>query len=166
MGVTGSITTRLNATHTKTVGQSTGSVPVDQNKTLTFTDGTGANQVNVLWQDTRVLADAANETLDLAGVLLDGFGTTVALARVKGIMIENLSTDASLIVGAAASPWIGMLNAAGTITIPPGGVFIWGGPNAAGAPVTAGTGDGLKMAHDGTGTSTLTYKISLLGANA
>lgn len=166
MGVTASMTARLNATHTKTVGQTNASVAVDQNKSITLTDGTGPNQVNVLWQDTRVLADGANESLDLAGTLLDAFGTTVALARVKGIMIENQSADASLIVGAAASPWIGMLNAAGTITIPPGGMLLWGGPNAAGAVVTAGTGDLLKMTHDGTGTSSMTYKISVLGANA
>jgi len=45
--------------------------------------------------------------------------------------------------------------------LPPGGKFLWTAPNADGLTIT--TNKNLKLAHDGTGSSTLTYNIVAIG---
>lgn len=88
--------------------------------TITFSTGAGA--CDLVWSDIRLLAASANEILDLAGVLTDAFGDTVTAAKVKAIVIKNVSdetnpgetthvaTDASITFGTDATagfvgPW-------------------------------------------------------------
>jgi hypothetical protein len=134
-----------------------------------YTAGTGAGQADLLWTDNRTLAASATESLDLAGgSLVDPFGNTVTFARVKVLLAlaDAGNTNDVLLGGAAANAWATW---AGDVTdiarVKPGGVFLAAAPGATGYPVTAGTGDLLKVANSAGGTP-VTYRIVLLGASA
>jgi hypothetical protein len=57
--------------------------PLTYERTEVLDNGTGANQANEVWSDTRTLTTGANETLDLNGVLVDAVGQSVAFTKVK-----------------------------------------------------------------------------------
>lgn len=130
-----------------------------------FTTGAGANQANEKFTDTRTLANNTSEELDLSGSLVNAFGVTVAFARIKFIQIKNKSSTQTLTIGGAASNafvnWVG--DATDTLKIPPGGEMRMVAPDATGWPVTAGTGDKLKIANGNAGQSA-DYDIILMGA--
>jgi hypothetical protein len=142
------------------------STPIDElnlDRSIVFTNGTGANQANMIFHDQRTLADAANEVLDLyaSGTLKDPLGTVLTMAKLKFLFIKNGSADANLLIGGATTP-VGLFNVAtDVLKLPPGGQFEWTAPNAAGLDLS--TNKNLKLAHDGTGSSTLTYDIIAIG---
>ena len=61
-----------------------------------FSTGTGANQCDRMYHDTRTLTGSANEDLDLT-TLLDANGVAIALVDVTLIIIEAASTNAGTI---------------------------------------------------------------------
>ena len=71
-------------------------VPVDTInivRTEVYTNGTGTNQGNDVWTDTRSIA-AAGESLNLRdGTLFNSFGEALTLSQVKGIIIRNKTED-------------------------------------------------------------------------
>ena len=99
--------------------------------------------------------------------MTDAYGNTITFVRVKGLLVVAAAANTNnVVVGAAAgSPWVGMLNSTGTITLPPGYWHAGGGSGAGGWPVVATTGDLLKIANSGAGTS-VTYDIVIVGASA
>jgi len=126
--------------------------------------GTGANQVNVIFQDTVTLADGANDTLDLyaSGSLLDVFNRALTIESLKFLYIKNNSADASLLVFGGDSVDIGILGGATEqLTIKPGGHLLWTDPSAAGLDIT--TNKNLYIEHDGTGSSTMDVDIVAMG---
>lgn len=131
------------------------------NPSVSYTDGVGANQANLLYQASTNFT-GTTASLDLNGVLTDSYGSTVSMLRVKAIYIENPSATNNIVVGAGTNPWITFLNATGTLTLRPGGFVLSAVPDATGWAVTAATGDILLL----TGTSGQPYKIAILGANA
>jgi hypothetical protein len=136
--------------------------------TIPFSDGTGANQINRIWADTRTLAASGTEDLDLAGSLVDAIGQSITFARVKAILIRPSAANTNnVIVGGASAnqflTWVG--GATHTVTVRPGGLFAIGAPDATAYAVTAGTGDLLRIANSSSGTS-VTYDIVILGATA
>jgi len=136
---------------------------------LDLTSGTGAGQADLKWDDRRTLAASATEDLDLAGSLTDVYGATVALARVKVLYVRTSASNTnSVVLGAAsASPWATLLNTTGTLTLPPGAEITLrcGAADMTAWAVTAGTGDLLKVANSGAGTS-VTYDIAVWGCSA
>jgi hypothetical protein len=134
---------------------------------INLTNGTGANQADRVWTDQRTVAASANEDLDLTGTLVDVLGATLTLARVKVLYIAAAGTNTNNVVvgAAAANPWAGLLNGTGTLTLRPGAFFVAAAPGATGMAVTAGTGDLLRIANSGAGTS-VTYDIAVIGASA
>lgn len=152
-------------TNTKALDLSTVRDAVNLTRGVSLTAGTGANQADALFHDNRTLADAANETLDLHdGSLFNEFGDTVTFNILKALYIKNNSLDANLIIGAAATVQLGILvGATDTLKIPPGGEFLFTAPGSAG--VNTVTNSKLKIAHDGTGTSNLTYDIIIVGVD-
>ena len=58
-------------------------------QTISLTDGTGANNGDILFMDQRTVATGANDDIDLAGSLSDAFGTTVAAAELVALFIIN-----------------------------------------------------------------------------
>lgn len=129
-------------------------------------NGTGSDQADLLWWDTRTLT-ATSEDLDLAGSLLDPLSqAAMTFAKIKGIFIENTSTTSTeiLIVGGAAANqfinWVG--DASDAVKIGPKGVLLLWSPED-GYAVTADTGDLLKI---DAGSDTITYNIILIGTSA
>lgn len=127
----------------KSFSQAPGSATVDQS--------------DLLYADQRTLGNNATENLDLAGVLVSPIGGTITAAEVTAIYFEVVSGQ--IIVGAAASNgFFGPLNAAGTLSLNAGD-FV---PllSRAGWPVTATTGDLLKVAA---GSAGAVYKVVIVG---
>ena len=137
-------------------------------KSWTITNGTGADQADVMWHDQRTLAASTSEDLDLSGVLTDSFGTSVVLARVKAIIVSAADANGGLIQvgGATGNQFINWVaNASDIIQIRAGGFMLLVAPDATAYAVTAGTGDLLKIANTD-GAASGTYDIYVIGASA
>jgi len=133
----------------------------------TVTDGTGANQMDIIWHDQRTLAATTSENLDLAGSLTDTYGTTLTFVKVKFIYVGAATANGGLIqVGGAASNafvnWVA--NSSDIIQVRAGGAFILYTPDATGYAVTAGTDDILKI--NNTDSAEATYDIVIGGTSA
>ena len=136
---------------------------VDSTYQNIFTNGTGANQVNQMWTDTRTIAASTTEDLDLYGSLTNTFGTTLNFTSSKAIIIAALAANTNdLLVGgdAASVPIFGAVG--DYIIVKPGGLFMITNPGATGFVVTDTTGDILQIANSSSGTS-VTYDIIILG---
>ena len=169
MSLTSKIVAQVVATLTKSLDLSTPTDAVSPKRTVSFADGTGAGQADVLFTDKRTLADGISEDLDLSGSLVDGLGDAITLARVRAILIVNLGTLSTLKVGGAAANQFLMFDGADdVVTIRQGGLLLLadGDDDVTGYPVTAGTGDLLKILHGGEDTADLDYEIIIVGASA
>jgi len=162
---------RITINNTKALDLDTAKDYLDLDLGASFTNGEGANNANVLFHDTRTLADGADDTLDLhtgtddAGNIVDAFGDAVTIDKLKALYIKNSSTDANLLIGGAAATQLGLFNDVSDIAkLPPGGEFLFIAPDATGIDIS--TNECLKIAHDGTGESALTYDIVVLGVDA
>lgn len=130
-----------------------------------ITTGTGANQANALFTDTRALAASGSENLDLASGLTNAFGTTLVIAAVKAIRVRaDASNGGNIVVGGAATnAFTGPFgDATDTLSIPAGGQVLLVNPTAGGWAVTAGTGDILKVANSDSGAAA-SYTIEIIG---
>ncbi|MEV0149107.1 MULTISPECIES: hypothetical protein [unclassified Nonomuraea] len=157
---------QLTAELTSPLDLTTGSAPLSFARQVSFADGVGLNQANRIWSDERTLAASANEDLDLAGTLTDPFGVAITLARVKALFVAASAANANnVVIGAAASnAFVGPFGAAThTLAVRPGGLLALTAPDATGYAVTAGTGDLLRVANSGAGSS-VTYQIVVIGA--
>jgi len=134
---------------------------------LDLANGTGANQADVLWSDTRTLTASQSEDLDIiGGGLTDPFGVTFAPARIKAIMISSAKSNLNdmTLFGDALGP--AFLNtAATTMTLAPGGVFLLTDPSATAYPVGAGATDIIQIAN-AAGVNSISYSIVILGCSA
>lgn len=137
-------------------------------KLVTLADGFGANQADRLFTDTRTLAASTTEDLDLAGGLVDAFGATLTLARVKGLIVVAAAgnTNNVQVGGAAANQFLNWVaDATDKLNVRPGGVLALFAPDATAYAVTGATGDLLRIGNSGAGTS-VTYDIVIIGASA
>lgn len=167
MALTTKIDAKIVATLTDALDLSTATDPLDYAKALRWSSGTGANQANKLWHDTRTLTASSSENIDLAGVLTDAFGDTFTLARIKALLIAAASGNTNNVnVSRDATNGVPIFLAAGDgMPILPGGFMLWVSPNAASVAVTASTGDIITVANSTGGTS-VTYDIIVIGASA
>lgn len=169
MALTSSISVSANADLTAPGLLATGDVPLAVRTALQLSTGTAAGQADRVYQGRRTLAASTAEDLDLAGVLLDTFGSAITFVRVKGLYIAAAAANTNnVVIGAAgANSWATLLNATGTITLRPG-AFVGVGTGVADAVcygVTAATGDLLHIANSGAGTS-VQYDVVIIGASA
>ena len=136
-----------------------------QSYQLQLSAGTGANAANVQWLSARTLADGASETLALQGVLTAADGTVINFANIKAIIVANLSTLSTLILGGAASnAWTLLFDSHLTVpvaTAKGAGFVLVGAP--AGLTVTGGASLNLKVAHGGQNSAALNYQIGFIG---
>lgn len=166
--LTSKIIARVAATQRAALDLATGSFPLAESAVLDLADGTGANQADRLFSDRRTIAASGTDSLDLAGVLVDAFGATITLARVKALFIAAAAenTNNVLVGGAGSNTWATWADAADNeIVVRPGGLLLLAAPDAIAYAVTAGTGDVLQIANSGAGTS-VTYDIVIIGASA
>lgn len=155
----------LQATNTKAMDLGTAKEEPVYTARMEFAPGTGAGQADLVFADRRTLANDSSEELDLAGTLKNAFGDNQVFVKVKGLLVKNLSTTQTLIIGgAAANAWAAWVGAANdVIKIGPGGWHAFGEP--AGFAVTADTGDLLKIANGAAG-DPADYIIAIIGTSA
>ena len=167
MALDSRLTVRAQCTHTDALDLGTVTLPLDFNWTDRLRTGTGADQANMLWTDTRTIAASGDEDLDLAGVLVDAFGDTLTFARIKGLIVAAAAGNTNDVeVSSDGSAGVPLFLALGDgITVRPGGVFAWFAPDATAVAVTATTGDLINIANSSSGTS-VTYDIVIIGASA
>lgn len=140
-------------------------------RSLSLVNGTGAGQVDRIWDDTRTLAPSATEDLDLAGALLDAFGNAAVFARVKGLFVAARASNVNnVLVGAnVVNGWATLIGptgaSGGVVTVRPGGWCAFGATDATAHAVTAGTGDLLHIANSAGGSS-VDYDIVVIGSSA
>jgi hypothetical protein len=180
MPLTSKLALSVTADLTKTLDLTTGRVPLAKTYQAVLSSGVAVGQADLIFHDQRTLAASTNEDLDLIGTMLqDAFGANLAMLRVKGLIIAAKGvTDANgvtitpnvnnVVVGAAASnAWTTLLNSTGTVTLRPGATWCAFADftDSTGYAVTAGTGDLLRVANGGAGTS-VTYDVIVIGASA
>lgn len=133
---------------------------------LNFTDGTAANQFDLVWFDERAVATASNDDIDLSGALSTALGTSFVAA--EGVMIAIVNAPISgtanttnLTIGNGTNAWEGWVSSAGTVgPIGPGGFFMIGSPDATGlGTITAATADILRVANSAGATATFQIAI-------
>ncbi len=133
-------------------------------KTIQFAHGTGANQANQIWTDTRQLAASTAEDLDLYGVLVSALGTTLNFTTIKAIIVYAHTTNTNnVVLGGDANGlinWVG--NANDVVNIRPGGFICLIAPDATAYAVTDVTGQNLQVANSSSG-SVVDYDIIVIG---
>jgi len=161
MPVTGKLKIKISVAYTKEFDLSTPKDPLSLARQISISSAVGADYpADLLWHDCRTLADAASEIIDLYN-LTDAFGDTTSFSNLKCIYIRNNSEDANLLIG--GSDYIILFTSSDTIIqLPPQGVFYTQFERADGLIIEPGE-DKIKIAHDGTGSDSLTYDIVLVG---
>lgn len=167
MSLTSSIKLNVSAVQSSALDLGTRSFPAALNLAIALANGTGANQADLMFSDTRTLTASATEDLDLAASLTDSFGATITFARIKAIIISAASGNANNVnVTRPASNGVPLFLAASDgLAVRPGGLFALVGPDATGVAVTAGTGDLLTFTNSA-GSTSVSYSIIILGASA
>lgn len=142
------------------------SAPVKATKRLTLATGTANGQADKVFAGTRTVAASGTDALDLAGSLVDPFGATLTIVKLKAVLVRAAAANANNVrVNRPASNGVPLFLAASDgIDIPPGGLFLWAAPNT-GVTVTPGTGDLLNIDNSGSGAS-VTYDVVLIGTSA
>lgn len=153
---------RLLATRTGSLDIEALQSTIDRLTTIQHADGTGLNQAQVMWSDTRTLTSSATESLDLSGSLTDAFGVSLVMTAIKGIIIYSSPLNTvNLTIGNVTNGLATIFGAATqSFPIQPGELLVKWTPSAAGHVVTAGTGDLLKVAN---GAASSVYDIIVIG---
>ncbi len=123
--------------------------------------GTGANQVNVMWHDSRT-TDDTGETHDIyaGGSLVNSFGDALTMEAIKICFIRNTHATLTLeILGTAVTGLDIVTDPSDIIELPPGGIFYWDCPTAAGIDTT--TNLSLKFACKTA--ATISYDVLIAG---
>lgn len=127
---------------------------------LSLADGTGANQAQVVWSDSRTVTTTP-EDLNLAALpdTRDGAAVVVAFTQVKMVYVRNTHATESLRIGGWAG-FGGFLGLPSTVYmgVPPGGVYLLTNPTAGGW--SGGNPCNARFAAD---SGTCTYDIILIG---
>lgn len=135
---------------------------------IQLTDGTTVGKANLAFVDERTVASGATDSLDLAGVLTDAFGATIAAVELVALMLINKpragtpvnTTD--LTIGGGTN---GVFATAMPFVLKPGAVFLLAAGDAAGIKtVTAATADLLAIINSSGAAAK--YQIAILARNA
>lgn len=162
---TGSLKITAGGTLAKDTDLATLTQVLNYSQTYTLTNGTSANQANMMWADTRTLTASSTEDLDVAGGLTNAFGDTVTFTRLKGIIVFAAAANTNnVLVGGDGTAAIASLtsNVNDIIVVRPGGFIALVAPDATGYAVTATTADILQVANSA-GSTSVTYDIILIG---
>jgi hypothetical protein len=166
-----SLTSRIVVTLTATLSSQldlvSAEAPLAKQALLDLANGTGSNQANVIWTDTRTIAASTTEDLDLVGGgLTDAFGVAFAPAKIKAIIVvASAANTNNVVLGGDANsvPFLSVTTT--TTTLQPRGFYVQSWPANAGIAVIAGTGDIVQVANGGAGTS-VTYDIYIIGTSS
>lgn len=142
------------------------SAPVKATRRLTLATGTGNAQADKVFAGTRTVAASSTDALDLAGTLLDPFGVTLTIVKLKAVLIRAAAANVNNVrLNRPATNGVPLFLAASDgIDILPGGLILWVAPNT-GVTVTPATGDLINCDNSGAGTS-VTYDVVIIGTSA
>lgn len=166
-GVTANLQSHVFGTYAGANGLGAVTFSFDLPTSMALAAGTGTGKADKLFSDQRTLAASATESLDLAGVLADPFGSTLTFVHVKWIYLKAAAgnTNDVCIGGAASNTFVGpFADATDKVCVKPGGVAIFAAPAGAGWSVVATTGDLLKIGNSG-GTTGVTYDVLIAGTS-
>lgn len=161
------VTAQVEATYRNVLDLGTPTDNFVKRTKIELANGTAADSADLMFSDQRTLAASANEDLDLAGSLANGFGATLTYVELRAVLISAAAANTNnVLVSRPASNGVPLFSAAGDqIIIPPGGVFLWACPADGKVTVTAGTGDLINVANSGAGTSVV-YDVVIVGTSA
>jgi len=165
MALTSQVALHVAGEYTSALDVGTVSYPINFNAVYNLANGTGANQANEIFTDTRTLTASSSESIDLAGVLANAIGSTLTFSKVKALIVTAASGNTNdVLVGGAASNQVASLfgDVSDVVKVKPGGMMALVAPDNTGYAVTASTGDILKVANSSSGTS-VTYTIIVIG---
>ncbi len=136
--------------------------PISYTNGKDFSNGTGLNQADIIFTDTRSVAAA--EDLDVSGgALTTAFGTTFTIAELKVLIVcADSANTGNIILGGDAASVLFLSVATTTTTIKPGGCFLYTDPSAAGTAVTNSTADVVQVAPSA---GTQSYTIIIMGSS-
>lgn len=167
MALTSRITLELTSKLTSALDLKSATADLVKRYMLDLANGVAANQANVVWEDQRTLAASAVDSLDLAGGgLVDAFGVTFAPTKLRAVVVNAAAANLNNLTLFGDANHVPILNTpATTMTLHPRGFFVMEWPALAGIPVTAGTGDILKVTN-AAGVNSVVYDIIIIGTNA
>lgn len=159
------LSAQISGTETSALDLATAQLPINLRSILNFANGAGADQASKIFTDERTLSASGDEDLDLSGGLTDAFGNSIALTKLKGLLVIADSDNTNdVVITRPASNGVPLFSAASdAIPVKPKGFFFWAAPDAGGITVTASTGDLLNLSNSAGGTS-VTYKIVIIGS--
>lgn len=163
MIVTGAVKVTVSSSRTFTGDLESGSSNIAASIQAIFANGTDANNIDLVYQDTETLIAEGTKSYDLDGLTDPITGTPVAFAKVKAIIFySKLTANKVLTIGGGdfKGPFTA---AADSLDIPPEGFAVLACP-IAGWSVTADTGDVLLVTNAALGPST--FDIIVLGTSA
>jgi hypothetical protein len=88
MPLTTVIEAEINANLTSALDLGTAAYPSDVLSRLTLTSGTGNNQADLVFNDTRTVAASGTDALDLAGALTGPLGGLLTFVKLKALMVR------------------------------------------------------------------------------
>jgi hypothetical protein len=131
----------------------------------TVTNGTGANQADLIFSDTRTIAASGTDPIDLAGTLVPVYGGTLTLLKLKHVGIYSAAGNTNNLNVTTTLATL-FLAAGDGVVIPPGGRWEQSGPGTAGlSAITPTTADTITVTN-AAGATTVTYTIVLVGTSA
>jgi hypothetical protein len=138
--VTGNVVLNANFTEQVTSGVlATQNLPVPITQTVSYTNGTGAQQVDTIYGSKQTLTASTPVTLDLTS-LTDPAGVSITFARVREFIVQVTDTTAahSVAVEQGASNGVVFLNSSAINVQPKGGMISLRDPQSTGGSSSVG----------------------------
>src|SRR5690242_3845391 len=126
MGLASLVSLNVQATQDSTLDLGKAAFSAAKTYSSSFQNGTAAGQANKLFTDTRTITASGTDDLDLNGVLTDAFGGSLALLRVKALIVAAAAGNTNDVVvgGAAANQWVAPFGSAtDKVKVKPGGTL-------------------------------------------
>lgn len=150
MAVTGSVSVNFDFKNIGSSDDEQSTIAILKAIGSTFSDGTGALQLNKIWQDTLPLTDGQTITVDFSPTAASGASGAVTFAALKALVVYAPTTNTTnLTLSRAATTGISLFAADGDALAPlkPGGMLVFTDPSAAGMTMAAGDTDVLTIVN-------------------
>ena len=136
----------------------------DTISTGSLTDGTGTGSATLTHKKTGQLAASGTYTLDTQSITTD-FGESTAFSNLKGIVIENESSVASIVIGGAGTNPFATIFAdtSDKIVLNPGSWVAFCTSNTVAAGYLANATNANILLTNNDGSNTANYNIYLIG---
>lgn len=160
------ITTSISGSQTNAKDLTTPQADIVESFVQSYTDGTGADQAQLIFADTRTLSGSGAESLDLAGGLTHELGGTITFTAIKEIILVPAAANAGnirlgrVVTNGFAGPFDQTAGSLGVVATPDGIIHLRNS-SATGWAVTAATADLLRV--ENLDAAAVTYDIIIVG---